>query len=301
MPCVLCGFNGKRSREHVFPQWLRALFPDLGDADYIRRLVTHATDEQHERPGKPFDVVVRDVCATCNNGWMSGLETRAQVILTPMVSDQPRVLTAPEQFTVATWATKTMLTMQGANIRRERVASPEQYRWFGANQAPLPSSQVWLCRYDDRTRWPLSTHQWGMTLRPATEPAPQEGDPLNGFGVVYAIGPVVFWLFGADLPGDPRPNAGSDDAHVLIWPALGRDVRWPPRKTLAREADLEALARRVPRGGRDAGARHAAHVDRYASPVTQRLQREAALTGPVVPPSCRSESAPAMTAGCASV
>lgn len=248
MPCIFCGSDDKLSREHVFPRWLRALFPDLGDADYIRRLVTHTSDEQHERPGKPFDVVVRDVCVPCNNGWMAALEEQAQAILTPMVSDRPRVLTAPEQFTVASWATKTMLTMQGANIGGERVASPAQYRWFCVNQAPLPGSHVWLCRYDDRTRWPLSVHQWGMMLRPASESAPQEGDPLNGFGVVYAIGPLAFWLFGADLPGNPQTSAASDDAHLLIWPALGGEVRWPPRETLHTEADLEALARRVPSG-----------------------------------------------------
>jgi hypothetical protein len=141
-----------------------------------------------------------------------------------------------------------MLTMQGTNIGSERIASPEQYRWFGANRAPLPGSHVWLCRYDDLTRWPLSTHQWGMSVRPDGEGAPQLGDPLNGFGVAYAIGPLVFWLFGADLPGNPRTSADSDDAHLLIWPALGRDVRWPPRETLHMEADLEALARRMPSG-----------------------------------------------------
>jgi len=88
----------------------------------------------------------------------------------------------------------------------------------------------------------------GDVRAPAGEPTPRESDPINGLGVVFAIGPLAFWLFGADLPGNPRTNAGSDDAHLLIWPALGQDVRWPPRKSLALEAELEALARRMPSG-----------------------------------------------------
>lgn len=71
---------------------------------------------------------------------------------------------------------------------------------------------------------------------------------MNGFGVVFAVGPVAFWLFGYDLPGAPQTQGGSDDAHVLIWPALGPDVYWPPSKVLESEGDLVELARRVPTG-----------------------------------------------------
>ena len=248
MPCIFCGAQVKLSREHVFPQSLRELFPDIGEGDYLRRLVTFSTDEHHVRSGPPFDVVVRDVCGDCNHGWMERLESQARPILTPMLRDEPRVLTAPDQHVVATWATKTMLTMQGANIGGERVVGPERYRWFCENQTPLSVSHVWLCRYTDRTRWPLSVHQWGMGVLPGAEGAPESDGPMNAFGVAFAIGPLAFWLFGYDLPGDLQTSVGSDDAHLLIWPALGPDVRWPPRKSLEREAQLDELARRMPAG-----------------------------------------------------
>jgi len=248
MPCIFCGSDAPLTREHVFPRWLRDVFPDLGEADYLRRLVTFDRDDRHERPGRTFDVVVRNVCADCNNGWMSALEGQAKLILAPMLQEQSRALTAVEQHLVATWATKTMLTMQGANIGGERVVPLDQYRWFFRNQTPLSISYVWLCRYGDRTRWPLSVHQWGMTVRAEGDSAPAVGDDMNGFGVVFAVGPLVFWLFGYDLPGGVQTAAGSDDEHVLIWPTAGPDVWWPPRKMLEREAQLEELARRMPTG-----------------------------------------------------
>jgi alkylhydroperoxidase family enzyme len=74
--------------------------------------------------------VVTDICEVCNDGWMSRLEQEAQPILTPMLLDESRTFTAPEQQTVATWATKTTLVMQGANIGGEHFTPAEDYRWL---------------------------------------------------------------------------------------------------------------------------------------------------------------------------
>lgn len=101
-----------------------------------------------------FDVIVRDICTTCNNGWMSQLEEQVKPILTPMLRDQPRTLTAPEQHLLATWATKTALTMQGANIGGERFTPAADYHWFHDRRVPLPNAHIWLC-YGGQGNWPL--------------------------------------------------------------------------------------------------------------------------------------------------
>jgi hypothetical protein len=81
-------------------------------------------------------------------------------------------------------------------------------------------------------------------MRAPGAPILQPSDPVNGYSV-YAIGPVVFWLWGHSLTGGPYIEARSDDAHQLIWPALGGDVHWPPRSTLQAEAELLELAHRT--------------------------------------------------------
>lgn len=235
------------SREHVFARWLRKVFPGVEAGDYVRRSVSWEGAREHERPGPPFDIVVRDVCEECNTGWMHELEEAAEPVLTPMLRDEPRVLSATEQHTVATWATKTMLTMQGANLFKDRFVSPERYRWFGQHRTPLSGSHVWVCRYTDREHWPLSIHQMGMTINAPGRPAPAPSDPMNGFGVVFAVGSLAIWLFGYDLPEGVLTQAGSSDRQLLIWPALGPDVLWPPRVSLQREDDLRELAATVPR------------------------------------------------------
>jgi hypothetical protein len=58
MVCIFCGQDRKRSREDVFPKWLHPLFPLLGEAEFLRRLVTGTTDDEHRRPaGRTLDVI----------------------------------------------------------------------------------------------------------------------------------------------------------------------------------------------------------------------------------------------------
>src|SRR5690554_6219251 len=108
MPCLFCGSTGPMSREHVMPRWMAKLFPDLAEVDYIRAFQASGGDEaEHTRPGRPFDQTVKDFCVDCNTGWMARLEVAAAPILTPLVMDEPRSLSALDQETLAIWATKT--------------------------------------------------------------------------------------------------------------------------------------------------------------------------------------------------
>jgi hypothetical protein len=215
MSCVFCGQDRRLSREHVFASWMEDYFPELRNAtaDYIRRTVTQAEDLDHTRPGAVFDFVTRDVCGVCNTAGCLDLRIRSNRSSAPCSWIGRGAITAPEQMTLATWATKTMLAMGGVNLGDERVVSDAQYRWFEHHRIPLPNSHVWLCRYTDRTRWPVSAHQWGMTVGPADDTTLRPGDPMNGFGVVFAVGPVAFWLFGYDLPGAPQTQ-GESDTHT---------------------------------------------------------------------------------------
>src|SRR5579875_2796011 len=108
MVCKFCGTDATLTREHVFGQWLRDYFRSDGRNEYLRRQITFDVDETHSRPGPNFDMVVRDFCGRCNNGWMSELETSVEPILGPMLQGARRAITATDQHTLATWATKTM-------------------------------------------------------------------------------------------------------------------------------------------------------------------------------------------------
>lgn len=225
---------------------MREHFPSSGVVDYTRRFVTAEGATDHRHPGVAFDVVVRAVCADCNNGWMSALETRAKGIVGPMLADQRVSLDPSDQALVATWATKTLLMLSCATLDPGDVVSPATYAWFFRHQAPLPESHAWLCRYGGEGQWPLSCHVHGVTLTRGHQ-QPQAGSETNGFVAVLAIRPLVVWLFGHELAEGPLTSARSDNAHHLIWPATGR-TWWPPALTLQTERELEELSRRLPGG-----------------------------------------------------
>ena len=52
--CVFCGSPGPMTREHVFPQWLRALFPGLDKVDFTQQLRTTEGDKRRAYSGRPF-------------------------------------------------------------------------------------------------------------------------------------------------------------------------------------------------------------------------------------------------------
>lgn len=107
-----------------------------------------------------------NICTTCNNGWMSQLEEQVKPILTPMLLDQPRTLTAPEQHTVANVGDEDGPNHAGREHRRQEFTPAADYHWFHDHRAPLPNAHIWLCRYGGQGNWPLSVHQWGLTMRP---------------------------------------------------------------------------------------------------------------------------------------
>jgi hypothetical protein len=249
MPCLFCGAEGKLSREHVAPKWIKKLFPDLTDVEYERAFQFAGGElETHRRPGAPFDQTVKDFCEKCNTGWMAALERDVEPLLSPMIRDERASVDALGQERIAVWAAKTVLAFGPTNLGRVAVASQDLYRWFGANRMPLPGSFVWLARYTGTDQWPISFHQHGMILTREDEPPPPPGSPTNAFHAVLAIGAVAVCMFFADVPEGPVASGGSNDRRLLIWPISGATVTWPPEVAFTSSTDLRAESRRTPVG-----------------------------------------------------
>jgi hypothetical protein len=104
--CVFCGGHGL-SKEHVFSEWLKRVFP--ATASHSQQTI-HATLDLYtgeafvhpnfkDRQGSFHSRKIRNVCAKCNNGWMSGIVDRAKPIVGPMMSDEAAALSVANQGT----------------------------------------------------------------------------------------------------------------------------------------------------------------------------------------------------------
>jgi hypothetical protein len=64
-------------------------------------------DKVKKWTGHTINTTVRAFCKSCNNGWMSDLESKAKPILEPMLTGTPKALGTSDQTLLATWVIKT--------------------------------------------------------------------------------------------------------------------------------------------------------------------------------------------------
>lgn len=113
--CIFCGARAD-SYEHVFPDWINKLIETEGVESVRFDVADGAVEQVSSHPAKhPASLRAKIVCARCNHGWMSDLETVASGLLGPMMTGQPTVLDMPQQLLAAAWAVK--LAMVGETIQ----------------------------------------------------------------------------------------------------------------------------------------------------------------------------------------
>lgn len=116
--CVFCGAT-PLTKEHTLPKWLKsALASDGSSALHVRE--TETTRIQHF--ASAYDATVKIVCASCNNGWMNGLEHEVRPFLPNLINGRTVDLTTEDQKALASWSLKTMFMFAGQN-RHPRLES----------------------------------------------------------------------------------------------------------------------------------------------------------------------------------
>jgi hypothetical protein len=146
--CVFCGSEELLTREHVFGDWLSKIGlndePAQNFAGPLNRISTPMGI------GKPFSATVRSVCAACNNGWMSRLETIAQRVLTPIVLGDSSRIAAADQGAVAMWLHKTVLVsmlMSSSEQREKGHGLPPSEYWLLASWAASLAISAWTPQF----------------------------------------------------------------------------------------------------------------------------------------------------------
>jgi len=87
--CIFCSATTDLSREHLLPDWLQGVFPNVDLVTHFRAI---GRNDRHEWDARPFSERVRFVCVRCNNGWLSQLEAAVKPIMIPMLQHRPCVV-----------------------------------------------------------------------------------------------------------------------------------------------------------------------------------------------------------------
>ena len=111
MDCLACGLTSSpASREHVFSDWLlREFDPEISMALYRR--YGDGSREQTRVEIRLGSFTLKSVCESCNNGWMSRLESAANPLILGLIRGGRELngLSEEERRILARWAGKTAI------------------------------------------------------------------------------------------------------------------------------------------------------------------------------------------------
>jgi hypothetical protein len=181
---------------------------------------------------------VRIVCASCNSGWLSGIQNRAKDFLIPLIEGREHVFGIEAQEAIATWAI--MATMTGeftlGNLASIAVSQDDRTALF-EKPHPLPDWRVWIGTYR-RYRW---NGHWVHACMPIMfngdmiVPNVQESAvPLtNTQWTTVIVGNLYIHTASSSSSPDYIKNWHWESTprarHLLtqIWPMRETIVKWP--------------------------------------------------------------------------
>lgn len=241
--CVFCG-GAPVTKEHIWPQWAQWTVPAPTPSP-IHRVVEVEGQERFEssRLGQAFSETSRTVCASCNNGWMSRLETATKELFVAMTGGGPLILDREMQQTLAAWALKTMIMHDLAQVGPwSPTDMPQELEHLACTGVPTDRVVVLLSSCLDAP--PAQTRLWGTSVAVQDDPRSDTRE-ASVLGATISLGPVCFQLLYSSIPDMAETFAREErPAITLIWPYRA-PFDWTTRAEFLNH-DLLQLAEAVP-------------------------------------------------------
>ncbi len=185
-------------------------------------------DDPRTHPAKRIKVDLK-VCATCNNGWMSKLESRAKPLLSKLIfADGAIALSEIDADMLAAWSAKTLVNVAFERHRKaEHLVPPEVRDFIREHEAPPSDTTITAFKVDG-----LDTK---VRTRVADVALRKQGGRQIGVVTVATIliGRVAVQMVHSSN-GRPEPTvpAQLSAASLVLWPQDARPagsvmLNWP--------------------------------------------------------------------------
>jgi hypothetical protein len=232
--CIFCG-GGNLSKEHVWPAWARKIFiegPNPAHHEFHNTFANKGSfvkeAKLQTREGSTFTKKIRVVCRTCNNDWMSRLETAAKPILIRLITGQPTVLDTDQQTLLAQWiALKVMITEW--NQPKDAMIPSVDRKAFMDNLTIPPYLEMWVIS-NDSEKWK------GMFLRHTATlafPGPRPEGGNNSQTIAIGFGKLFIFVMMTLAEGMRLSERITIHAIVpKLYPQTGSTVPLPFIKNL---------------------------------------------------------------------
>jgi hypothetical protein len=226
--CIFCG-GGNLSKEHFWPEWASPLLPRYPINQHVEHRFTTSDKMRvnppniRNKPGNAWTKKIRVVCETCNNGWMSELETAAKPFLTPLIVGSPCSIAESSALIIAKWIT--LKTLVGEhNIKGDAVATKEERESFRSMLTIPENFRVWIgrCGVDG---WQTAFWRNAATVSLSPEIKPEHRFK-NIHIVTFGIGELFVCVVHTTVKGlDLTFNFDQTGLTPLL--PFGDPVNWP--------------------------------------------------------------------------
>ena len=225
--CIFCP-NQANSKEDMFPRWVHKRVK-------TRELLSRRIGDKRPELTENQEVRIPCVCGTCNNGWMSRLETKCKPIIGSLLEDLSLALDAENRRFLSEWALKTSMVNDACG-GRARFFTDAECRAFKANNREIPEgTAVWAGRFTGRT---LSAIGGEFSLDSPTARA-----VVRGHVFTVCVGHLILQVLSlhAQQPDIKTVNLAAGPVEwekylIPLWPPLTprtQKVSWPPPNSFA--------------------------------------------------------------------
>ena len=226
--CAFCDHGGKLTAEHITGQWMNDLF--VGPS--VSRFGTSTSDSKEFKSGE-LDFKAKVVCGTCNNTWMSDIETNVKPILAPMIAGERAVPITPEiARSIAVFAFKTAVIVD--HMRRDEPFFPRRFRQAFRKSLFIPSFvNMWMCGFaGNRSKVRIKgIYHSGKT---------PDGLHLKMYACTCAFGNFAFQVLSVFQSRSAEIYSAGRFKNIAVplWPKSPPNFVWPYREMLTSEDDF---------------------------------------------------------------
>ena len=151
--CLFCP-NPVDSAEHIGSDWI---LEDLKQSVDIKITIGKSGSIWIDSP----EVLIKCVCKTCNNGWMSELENANKFPIHAMINNEPCGLTKRDQNKLARWAVMKAMVLDSCNpARRPFYVEAERENLKSSSIVPA-RTLVWIGQFSAKGFHFGGTDIWG--------------------------------------------------------------------------------------------------------------------------------------------
>lgn len=190
--------------------------------------------------------ILLPICSSCNNGWMSGLESDVKPLLSKLILAEPTTIGDDDADLLAAWAMKTLVNAAFESHQHASELVPLEFRdYLRKYRRPPPEVSLVAFRVDGLDT-KVRTRVKGIPIRK------QGGRQVDAAVVSTAlIGRVAVQMASHVKPGTPQPTrAGSfENAAMTLWPPEARNepagtagFAWPPPGAITGDTEFEPIA-----------------------------------------------------------